>query len=141
MASMHQLILHNFRWKAISLALAVIVWFVIKPDAPNTRTYTADFTVNVLALADPAEKQVWHLNPPEARVRIRATQGMEVAQEDIVAFVNLAGTPGSAASSQTRRIQVDVPVGVVLVRVDPVSVVAQYSTLPVESGTNRVTKP
>ena len=138
---MHELISHNFRWKAVSLGLAVIVWFVIKFDATAKPTYSSEFTVPVLVLADPAEKRLWHLSPAEAHVRVLAPLGIAVAKEDIVAFVNLTEASPTTEPSQGRRIRVDVPAGVEVAKVDPVSVIAQYSTLPADSRTNRVPSP
>ena len=133
---MRDLISHNFRWKAISLGLAIVVWFAIKLDAPIQRTHTAVFTVPIHALSDPAAKKVWRFNPPQATVRVRAPMGVEVDAEDVVAFVNLAGSESSVDSNQTLRIRVDVPPRVELMRVDPPSVLAQYSTLPADGRTN-----
>ena len=138
---MRDLILHNFRWKALSLGLAIIVWFVIKSGAPKSRLQTLEFTVPIMALADPAEKRVWHLVPAQVRVRVSSPLGLEVSNDDVVAFVNLAGVDATAGLSQSRRIRVDVPAGVEVVRVDPGSVMAQFATLPAEPRTNKVNSP
>ena len=137
---MRDLISHNFRWKAISLGLAIVVWFAIKFDAPTPRTHTAVVTVPIHALSDPSDKKVWRFNPPEATVRVRAPLGVEVDPEDIVAFVNLAGAAPSDLT-QNLRIRVDVPAGVEVMRVDPPGVLAQYSTLPADGPTNKLGTP
>ena len=119
----------------------MVVWFVIKFDASIPRTQTLTFTVPVLALSGPTGRGVWHLTPPEATVRVRAAVGIVVEMEDVVAFVNLAGVDASADANQSRRILVEVPDRVEVIRVDPPSVLAQYSTLPGDGRTNRVNGP
>ncbi|MBI4661515.1 MAG: hypothetical protein HY735_22055 [Verrucomicrobia bacterium] len=135
--SLPDFILHNFRWKAGALALAVFIWFLIQvaiskgfrpSDHPLTESRDDTFPdLPVLVLTAPGDKETFTITPARVDVTIRSTPSAlsRLEKTDIRAFVDLADATNG--TKETREVLVSLPTGfeAARIKVKPSSVTAE----------------
>lgn len=117
------IIFHNFWWKATSLLLAVIVWFVVHRDSPTGAQLvprnTYRFPGHSLAvLRDSTDKRPVRITPTEVDVTVTApiTEATRLTDADIQTFIDLSEVD---ERHKKARIRVYVPRGVRLEEINP----------------------
>lgn len=122
--------------KLFSLALAVLIWFTVHyfasqhgpaPTAPLIITEQRLFAnLPVVVLSSAEDVRGMNVNPKEVDVTVKgdATTLNNLQNKDIHVLVDLTGI--EAAHDLRKRIEVSVPAGVTVVRVDPQEVQVIY---------------
>jgi len=128
------IILHNFGWKMLSLALAALTWLTIETkfqrnaksaeeskQAPLTTTSKRTFPAPITLLASPLNTNHYKVSPEIVSVDVGGEeQELKLLQlREVQAFVDLSDVQDEKQLS--RPIQVRIPKGFSLVTNDPVN--------------------
>jgi hypothetical protein len=128
---MHDFLTRDLGWKLLSLALATFVWFTVRTlsrDALSpakaleswvTRTFD---DVPVLVVSAAADVREFRVHPAVAQITVSGRPEVLKALEtrDIHVMVDLTGI--ETARDLKKRLDVSVPAGVTVVRVEPTEV-------------------
>lgn len=116
---MTSIIVHNGRLKLLSLALAVMLWFVVVWERPDE----ADFTARVVYTV-PAGFVIKGPSPETLQVRVSGPKILlaRLAARPVEAHCDLSGAvPGAVVFTNLERL-VQLPRGLRVVRVQPATV-------------------
>ena len=128
---MRDLFTKDLSWKFFSLALAIAIWLVVRPNGDEPAKLTnplvtterlafANLPVSVVASA--ADVREFKVNPNVVQVEVsgrpEVMKGLE--EKDIHVTVDLTGV--EQAENLRKRVEVSSPPGVTLVRVEPAEV-------------------
>jgi hypothetical protein len=146
--SLRRFIEHNYWLKLFSLVLATLIWFIIRPLAIQTGnrgekiriqqptflqtsgTLTGSFSrLPVVVLSSAADPRSFRIEPPEVSVEVSADKEVmkDLLARDIQVLVDLTDLlvtrpPGQFTNALARKLTVNTPPGVALVRVEPSAV-------------------
>jgi YbbR-like protein len=129
--TLRNLILEDFWAKLFCLAVAILIWKLVKPAVHNevpTPTLFADrnfeqqtyFNIPVLVMSSASDVRSFRVNPSEVEVMVQGdTNALRTLQaKDIRALVDLTGIE-SAPRGMRKRIEVTTPAGITFLRVVP----------------------
>lgn len=117
--SWRDLITHNFGWKLLSLALAVLIWTALSRGriGPQTRRELRGLPITVMTEA--SDNHAFRVTPDVVNLRVMGKRDLveNLQPAGLEVYVNLTGL--DADSNMQRRIQVYVPPGLSVLQVDP----------------------
>ena len=124
----------DFHWKAFSLLMAIGIWLSASRASETSSAQLATLPSNiynnvaVLAISAGSDVHGAQVNPATATVTIRGTQEAlnRLEGSQIHAFINLTGF--ASADNLSRNVEVALPPGVMLDKVDPPQVTV---TIPI----------
>jgi YbbR domain-containing protein len=122
--------IRDFGWKLLSLLLALAIWLTVsrirsesETSSPISISESLMFTnVPVLIVSSAADVRDFHVKPSEVTVTVRGSPE-EIASlqaSQVRAFVDLTGL--ASAPKLRRHVDVSMPSGIALVRVEPLDV-------------------
>jgi YbbR domain-containing protein len=117
------IILRNFGWKLLSLALAVVIWLTIKAlSAEQGQTEKMFLTVPIQIVSSTADVRTFRVDPTTVNVTLKGRPGAinRLTEREIRVLVDVssADTP----QSFRRHVDVAVPNGITVVRFEPTEV-------------------
>ena len=138
------LITHNFGWKVVSLALAILIWAAVRSGlqddlGPAGVRVFPHLPITVMTAA--ADERAYRVEPETADVALRAPPQVlrELRSSDLEVYVNLtAGVDGHGAH---KRIQVYAPAGVTVKHVNPPDVSVEVLPAPSSRPVSPTRKP
>jgi hypothetical protein len=134
---LRDLIVKNFGWKLLSLALAAAIWLTVKAISNETLPQTDRVLANlpVRAVSAGTNAAAFEIHPGVVRVIVRGQPAVihALTGREIRAFVDV--TAAEAARDSRQRVDVSLPTRVTLVKVEPaeVEVVAPRPKPPTHS--------
>jgi hypothetical protein len=147
--SLRTFIEHNYWLKLFSLLLATLIWFIIRPLAiqtgkrpeaiqlqqpgtflPATGIVEGSFSrLPVMVLSSAADPRSFRIEPPEVSIEVSGPKDLmkDLTARDIQVLVDLTDLlvtrpPGQLTNAFARKLTVNTPPGVNLVRVEPSAV-------------------
>ena len=117
------IILRNFGWKLLSLALAVVIWLTIKAlSAEQGQTEKMFLTVPIQIVSSPADVQTFRVDPTTVNVTLKGRPGAinRLTEREIRVLVDV--TSADMHQSFRRHVDVAVPNGITVVRFEPTEV-------------------
>jgi len=129
---LRELLLKNLGWKMLSLGLAVAIWMTVK-SASNERGGQSVRTFdNVPAqiVSSTTDIRAFRVTPASVNITVRGRQEViaVLTEREIHPFVDT--TTADLSQNFTRRVQVATPIGITIVRVDPVEVAVEVPPKP-----------
>jgi hypothetical protein len=121
---LRELILRNFGWKVMSLALAIAIWLTVK----TVSTERADLMeqafshLPVQIVSGVTDVRTFKAVPDQVDVTVRGRPDVIKALTEREIHVLVDITSAETLHNFTRRIEVAVPVGVTIARVKPTEV-------------------
>lgn len=138
---LRELLLRNIGWKMLSLGLAVAVWLPIRDAISERGTQSVRTFDNVPAqiVSGTTDVRTFRVIPGTVSITVRARPEViaVLTEREIHAFVDI--TSADLTQNFSHRVQVATPIGITVVRVDPVEVSVEpppKSTLPPKSPSN-----
>jgi YbbR-like protein len=128
---LRNLVLHDFWPKLFCLAVAILIWKLVRPavhsEVPSPALFAGHsfelqtyFNIPVLVMSSASDVRSFHVNPSEVDVTVQGDtnllQGLQA--KDIRALVDLTGIE-SAPRGMRKRIEVTTPAGITFVKVVP----------------------
>jgi hypothetical protein len=140
---LRELLLRNLGWKMLSLGLAVAIWLTVKTainergGAQSVRTFS-DIPAQIVS--GTTDVRAFRVTPDVVSVTVRGRPEVigVLSEREIHAFVDTTST--DISQNFTRRVEVATPIGITIVRVDPVEVAVEVppkSALPPRFPTNQ----
>ena len=140
--TLHELLLHNWRWKLFSVLLASGIWFYVSASIQNEPVIrknpisgAADFLNRfpIKVLTTSLDTNAYKLEPAEAEITVRGDFNVlqDLDWKEIRVFVDLTdlGTNGRAHASEVQRlVQVQTPNDVTLVKAEPAAIIVRRVT-------------
>lgn len=117
------IILRNFGWKLLSLALAVIIWLTIKAlSAEQGQTEKLFLTIPIQIVSSTADVRTFRVEPTTVNVTLKGRPGAinRLAEREIRVLVDV--TSADMHQSFRRHVDVAVPNGITVVRFEPTEV-------------------
>ncbi|MFO1512507.1 MAG: hypothetical protein U1F83_06270 [Verrucomicrobiota bacterium] len=121
------LLLKNIGWKMLSLGLAVAIWLTVKTainerGAQSVRTF---INIPTQILSSTSDVRTFRVVPDVVSVTVRGRPEVigVLNEREIHAFVDT--TSADISQNFTRRVQVATPIGITIVRVDPVEIAVE----------------
>jgi len=127
---LRNLIFKDFWLKLFSLTLAILIWFTVSLAIPKEGFPAAALALKaterhtfsnlpVVVMSSASDVRNFKVNPNEVAVTVEGDPKIlqNLQSKDIRVIVDLTGV--EAARDMTKRIDVSIPAGVTLVRVDP----------------------
>ena len=127
-------ILNNFKWKLGALSMAMFVWFIIQialsrgcspTEHPLSDVRTRIFFRQpVLVTAHPDDPRSFKITPAKVDVTVRSTSGAlnKLTENDIKAYVSLAGEQDETELTKEVLVYVPKNVDIDSVKVEPPAV-------------------
>jgi len=124
---LRELLLRNLGWKLLSLGLAVAIWLTVKTAINERGTQSVRTFPNLPAqiVSSTTDVRPFHVVPDVVSVTVRGRPEVigVLSEREIHAFVDT--TTADVSQNFTRRVQVATPIGITIVRVDPVEVTVE----------------
>ena len=117
------IILRNFGWKLLSLALAVVIWLTIKAlSAEQGQTEKMFLTVPIQIVSSTADVRTFRVDPTTVNVTLKGRPGAinRLTEREIRVLVDV--TSADMHQSFRRHVDVAVPNGITVVRFEPTEV-------------------
>jgi len=117
------LILRNFGWKLLSLALAVIIWLTIKAlSAEQGQTERMFVNLPIQIVSGTADVRAFRVEPSFVNVTLKGRPGdlNHLADREIRVLVDI--TSADVTQSFRRHVDVAVPNGTTILRIEPTDV-------------------
>lgn len=117
------IILRNFGWKLLSLALAVIIWLTIKAlSAEQGQTEKLFLTIPIQIVSSTSDVRTFRVEPTTVNVTLKGRPGAinRLAEREIRVLVDV--TSADMHQSFRRHVDVAVPNGITVVRFEPTEV-------------------
>lgn len=134
---MRDLLLKDLGWKILSLALAIAIWMTVKAVSTERgdqveRLYS-DLPVQIVSST--ADVRACQVVPNRVTVTVKGRGDVMKAltQQEIRVLTDTTSADTTGARHFKRRIQVAVPVGVSIVRIEPTEVIVEMPN-PVQSA-------
>ncbi len=137
-----EMLLRNFGWKMLSLGLAVAIWLTVRTainerGAQSVRTFD---NIPAQIVSGTTDVRTFRVVPDTVSITVRARPEViaVLTEREIHAFVDI--TSADLTQNFNRRVQVATPIGITVVRVDPVEVSVEpppKSTLSPKSPINQ----
>jgi YbbR domain-containing protein len=113
----------NFGWKLFSLALAVIIWLTIKAlSSEQGQTEKMFVNLPIQIVSGTADVRAFKVEPDMVRVTVKSRPGVinRLTEREIRVLVDL--TSADFNQSFRRHVDVAVPNGITVVRIEPTEV-------------------
>ena len=117
------LILRNFGWKLLSLALAVIIWLTIKAlSAEQGQTERMFVNLPIQIVSGTGDVRAFRVEPSFVNVTLKGRPGdmNHLADREIRVLVDV--TSADVTQSFRRHVDVAVPNGTTILRIEPTDV-------------------
>ncbi len=117
------ILLRNFGWKLLSLALAVVIWLTIKAlSAEQGQTERMFINLEIKIVSSTADVRTFRIEPLTVNVTVRGRPGAvgRLAEREIRVFADL--TTADLTQSFRQHLDVAVPNGITVVRFEPTEV-------------------
>ncbi len=117
------IILRNFGWKLLSLALAVVIWLTIKAlSAEQGQTEKMFLTVPIQIVSSTADVRAFRVDPTTVNVTLKGRPGAidRLTEREIRVLVDASSA--DLHQSFRRHVDVAVPNGITVVRFEPTEV-------------------
>ena len=132
------LILKNFGWKLLSLALATAIWWGIRPSIDEAGASVRTFDeIPVHIVSSTTDVRAFHVDPPKVSISVQGPAQMinVLTDREIHAFVDM--TSADTSQNFNRPLRIATPPGITLMRVEPADVtVVVPPKLPVKFPTD-----
>jgi hypothetical protein len=126
---MRALLLNNFGWKMLSLALAIAFWLAIKTLSTERGDQVERLYINlpVQIVSSTTDVRTFNVIPALVAVTVRGRGDVMKAltEQEIRVFADTTSADIAAGRNMTRRVQVAIPVGISIVRVEPTEVIVE----------------
>jgi hypothetical protein len=126
------LVLKNAGWKVLSLGLAVAIWLTVKAAINERGTQSVRTFNNIPAqiVSGTMDVRKFRVIPDTVSITVRARPEViaVLTDREVHAFVDL--TSVDVSKNFSRRVQVATPIGITIVRVDPVEVAVEVPPRP-----------
>ena len=125
------LLFKNVGWKMLSLGLAVAIWLTVKAaineGAQGVRTFS---NIPAQIVSGTTDVRTFRVVPDTVSVTVRARPEVlkVLTEREIHAFVDI--TSADLSQNFNRRVQAATPIGITVVRVDPVEVAVEVPPKP-----------
>jgi hypothetical protein len=117
----------NVGWKLLSLGLAVAIWLTVKTAINERGTQSVRTFNNIPAqiVSGTTDVRTFRVIPDTVSITVRARPEVigVLTEREIHAFVDV--TSADLSQNFNRRVQVATPIGITIVRVDPVEVAVE----------------
>jgi len=117
------IILRNFGWKLLSLALAVVIWLTIKAlSAEQGQTERMYLSIPIQIVSSTADVRTFRVEPNTINVTLKGRPGAinRLAEREIRVLVDVSSA--DVTQSFRRHVDVAVPNGITVVRFEPTEV-------------------
>jgi YbbR domain-containing protein len=116
------IILRNFGWKLLSLALAIVIWLTIKALSADQQTERMFVNLEINIVSGTADVRTFRVEPSTVTVTVKGQPGAvsRLAEREIRVFADL--TSADVTQSFRQHLNVAVPNGITVVRLDPTEV-------------------
>lgn len=122
----------NVGWKMLSLGLAVAIWLTVKAAINERGTQSVRTFDNVPAqiVSSTMDVRTFRIIPETLSITVRARPEViaVLTDREIHAFVDVS--TADITKNFSRRVQVATPIGITVVRVDPVEVAVEVPPRP-----------
>ena len=129
---LRELLLKNLGWKLLSLSLAVAIWLTVKTAINERGAQSVRTFINVPAqiVSSTTDVRTMHVVPEVVSVTVRGRPEVigVLGEREIHPFVDT--TTADITQNFTRRVQVATPIGITVVRIEPVEVVVEVPPRP-----------
>jgi hypothetical protein len=126
---MRALLLNNFGWKMLSLALAIAFWLTIKTVSTERADQVERLYLNlpVQIVSSTADVRTFRVVPDLVAVTVKGRGDIMKAltEQEIRVFADTTSADTSTPRHLTRRLQVAIPVGITIVRIEPTEVIVE----------------
>jgi YbbR domain-containing protein len=126
---MRDLLLKDFGWKMLSLSLAIAIWLTVKTVSTERGDQVERPYVNlpVQIVSSSTDARAFKVSPEVVAVTVKGRGDVMKAltEQEIRVFADTTSADTSAPRRLTRRIQVAVPVGISIVRIEPTEVIVE----------------
>lgn len=124
---LRDLLLKNLGWKMLALGLAVAIWLTVKTASAERGGQSVRTFNNVPAqiVSSTTDVRTFRVVPDTVNVTVRGRQEViaVLTEREIHPFVDT--TSADISQNFNRRVQVATPIGITVVRVDPVEVTVE----------------
>jgi YbbR domain-containing protein len=138
MIPLPEFVRNNLGWKILSLSLAIAFWLTIKTVSTERGDQVERLYINlpVHIVSSTTDVRTFKVTPDQVAVTVKGRGDIMKALTDreLRIYADITGADTSASRHFTRRVQVAIPVGVTIVRVDPTEVVVDIPSSPSESS-------
>jgi YbbR domain-containing protein len=113
----------NLGWKLLSLVLAVVIWLTIKAlSSEQGQTEKMFINLPIQIVSGTADVRAFTVEPDIARVTVRGRPGAisRLTEREILVRVDI--TSADSNQSFRRHLDVSVPNGVTVIRIEPTEV-------------------
>jgi hypothetical protein len=130
---LRKLILTNFGWKLLSLALAVAIWLTVKgfsSDSGSTQTERTFADLPAQVVSGTTDVRTFRANPDVVQVTVKGRPDLikALTERDIHVFVD--GSTTDPTRSFRQRVDVAAPTRITIVKVEPAEVEVVVPTRP-----------
>jgi len=119
--SLRDILTRNLGWKLLSLVLAVVIWVTVKVVSTERGDQVERSFLNLplQIVSSTADVRAFRVSPVTVDVTVkgRGETIKALTEREIHSFVD--ASDAEASQKFTRRVEVAVPAGVTIVRVDP----------------------
>jgi len=119
----------NIGWKMLSLGLAVAIWYAVKTNngTQSVRTFN---NIPAQVVSSTTDVRTFRVIPETLSITVRARPEViaVLTDREIHAFVDVSAA--DITKNFSRRVQVATPIGITVVRVDPVEVAVEVPPKP-----------
>lgn len=117
------IILRNFGWKLLSLALAIVIWLTIKAlSAEQGQTEKLFLSIPIQIVSSTADVRAFRVEPTTVNVTLKGRPGAinRLTEREIRVLVDVSSA--DMHQSFRRHVDVAVPNGITVVRYEPIEV-------------------
>ena len=116
------ILFRNFGWKLLSLALAVVIWLTIKALSTDQQTERMFVNLEIRIVSGTADVRTFRIEPTTANVTVKGRPGAvsRLAEREIRVLADL--TTADITHSFRQHLDVAVPNGITVVRIEPTEV-------------------
>jgi hypothetical protein len=129
---LRELLLRNLGWKMLSLGLAVAIWLTVKTaiNERGAQSVRSFMNIPTQILSSTTDVRTFRVVPDVVSVTVRGRPEVigVLTEREIHAFVDT--TAADISQNFNRRVQVATPMGITIVRVDPVEVAVEVPPRP-----------
>lgn len=129
---LRDLLLKNVGWKLLSIGLSVAIWLTVKTaiNASGTQSVRTFANIPAQIVSSTTDVRAFRVLPGTVSITVRGRPEVinVLTEREIRAFVDT--TSADVSQHFTRRVQVSTPIGITIVRVDPVEVVVEVPPRP-----------
>ncbi len=113
------ILLRNFGWKLLSLALAIVIWLTIKALSTEQQTERMFINLDIQIVSSTTDVRTFRVEPTKVKVTVKGPPGAvsRLAEREIRVFADL--TTADLTQSFRQHLDVAVPNGITVVRLEP----------------------